>query len=85
MRRRRRWRRAASRTVTAGRSWRKRLPGSSSRGAIDSTRRRKSPSAAASGSSETLVTPETLDFLGYNPRNAEAVTTVTSVVGGETG
>ena len=41
--------------------------------------------ALDTGSTETLLSPEILDHLGYNPKDAEAVTTVTSVVGVEPG
>lgn len=41
--------------------------------------------AVDTGASDTMITPDVLDALGYNPRDAEAVTSVTSVVGIEKG
>lgn len=41
--------------------------------------------ALDTGSTETLLAPEILDRLGYSPKDAAVVTTVTFVVGIETG
>ena len=37
------------------------------------------------GSSESIIAPEVLDQIGYNPREGEAMTVVRSVVGREPG
>lgn len=41
--------------------------------------------AIDTGSSETVVTPEFIDALGYNPRHGESITTVRAAVGKEHG
>ena len=41
--------------------------------------------ALDTAASDTLIVPDVLDALGYNPRHAEGLTSVTSVVGIEKG
>lgn len=41
--------------------------------------------ALDTGSSETLVTPDVVDDLGYSPRDGEAITTVRAALGKERG
>ena len=41
--------------------------------------------ALDTAASDTLIVPEVLDMLGYNPREAEGLTSVTSVIGEEKG
>lgn len=41
--------------------------------------------ALDTGSTATVIVPDTLDELGYSPRDGQAITTVTSAVGQEQG
>src|SRR5512140_71825 len=41
--------------------------------------------AVDTASAETVVTPDTVDLLGYNPRDGETITTVRSAIGKEQG
>ena len=41
--------------------------------------------ALDTAASDTLIVPEVLHMLGYNPRDAEGLTSVTSVIGKESG